>query len=119
MAPADVKPKKAGGKVQKKSWSKTKVKEKLNNLVLFNKETLDKCNKEIPSMKVITPAIVSDRMGITASLAKLVIKDLEKKGSIKPVQVDNHIWIYTKAAKTVEPVETQKKAKAPAKKQAK
>ncbi|ELP90022.1 40S ribosomal protein S25, putative [Entamoeba invadens IP1] len=98
-----MKPKsKSAGKVQKKSWAKSKVKEKLNNNVLFDQATLDKCNKEIPTMKVITPAVVSDRMKITCSLAKIVIKDLEKKGLIKAVRQDNHIWIFTKTAKATE-----------------
>ena len=116
------KPKKSGGKVQKKSWSKTKVKEKLNNSVYFDADTMKKALKEVPAMKVITPATVSDRLKITASLAKVFLKDLEAKGQIVPVKVDNHIWIYTRAAKAAAAAETQtdaKKAPAKGKKQAK
>ena len=92
------KPKKSG-KVQKKSWSKTKVKEKLNNSCYFDDETMKKALKEVPAMKVITPATVSDRLKITASLAKVLLRDLAAKGTIIPVKVDNHIWIYTRQAK--------------------
>ena len=72
-------------------------------------------------MKVITPAVVADRMKITVSLAKIMLKDLAEKKLILPVKVDNHIWIYTRAAKAAA-AETQtvaKKAPAKGKKQAK
>jgi small subunit ribosomal protein S25e len=35
-----------GGKAKKKKWSKGKVRDKLNNLVLFDKATYDKLYKE-------------------------------------------------------------------------
>ncbi|KAI4542347.1 hypothetical protein MG293_007726 [Ovis ammon polii] len=37
---------KSGGKAKKKKWSKGKVRDKLNNLVLFDKATYDKLCKE-------------------------------------------------------------------------
>ena len=37
---------KSGGKAEKKKWSKGKVRDKLNNLVLFDKATYDKLCKE-------------------------------------------------------------------------
>eukprot|EP00124_Ichthyophonus_hoferi_P001135 Ihof_evm3s53 gene=Ihof_evmTU3s53 len=36
----------AGGKSKKKKWSSGKVRDKLNNMVLFDKNTLEKFNKE-------------------------------------------------------------------------
>lgn len=36
-----------GGKAKKKKWSKGKVRDKLNNLVLFDKATYDKLYKEV------------------------------------------------------------------------
>ena len=36
----------SGGKAKKKKWSKGKVRDKLNNLVLFDKATYDKLYKE-------------------------------------------------------------------------
>ena len=38
----------AGGKSKKKKWAKGKVKEKLANMVMFDKATYDKLMKEIP-----------------------------------------------------------------------
>merc|ERR1712000_98755 len=53
-----------------KKWSKGKARDKLNNASLFNKDTHEKLLKEIPSAKLITPAVVSDRLKIKGSLAR-------------------------------------------------
>ena len=60
---------KSGGKAKKK-WSKGKVWDKLNNLVLFDIATYDKLCKEVPNYKLITPAVVSERLNIRGSLAR-------------------------------------------------
>lgn len=36
-----------GGKAKKKKWSKGKVRDKLNNMVLFDRPTYDKLYKEV------------------------------------------------------------------------
>ena len=38
--------------------------DKLNNLVLFDKNTYDKLYKEVPTYKLITPSIVSERLKV-------------------------------------------------------
>ena len=46
--PAKAKPAgSGGGKAKKKKWSKGKVRDKLNNAVLFDKATHDKFTKEV------------------------------------------------------------------------
>merc|ERR1712121_423635 len=85
------KPKKegaGGGKAKKKKWSKGKVRDKLNNLVLFDKATYDKLYKEVPSYKLITPSVVSERLKIRGSLARFALQELETKGLIR--LVDKH-----------------------------
>ncbi|KAK2106394.1 40S ribosomal protein S25 [Saguinus oedipus] len=69
---------KSGGKAKKKKWSKGKVRDKLNNLVLFDKATYDKLCKEVPNYKLITPAVVSERLKIRGSLAKPFRSSLAK-----------------------------------------
>ena len=54
-----------GGKAKKKKWSKGKTRDKLNNLVLFDKGTYDKLYKEVPTYKLITPSIVSERLKVS------------------------------------------------------
>ena len=69
MAPKKEDPKKSakssgGGKAKKKKWSKGKVKEKLSNLVLFDKITYDKMLADVPKLKLITPSIISEKLKV-------------------------------------------------------
>ena len=59
-----------GGKAKKKKWSKGKTRDKLNNLVLFDKPTYDKLLKEDPTYKLITRSIASERLKVRGSLAR-------------------------------------------------
>ena len=52
----------------------------MNNLVLFDKATYDKLLKEVPTYKLITPAIVSERLKIRGSLARKALTELHSKG---------------------------------------
>ena len=69
-----------GGKAKKKKWSKGKTRDKLNNLVLFDKATYDKLIKEVPTYKLITPSIVSERLKVRGSLARKACVELVQKG---------------------------------------
>merc|ERR1712032_559854 len=95
------KPKKdgAGGKAKKKKWSKGKVRDKLNNLVLFDKATHDKLLKEVPSYKLITPSVVSERLKISGSLARRALDDLQQKGLIRQVVKHHAQLVYTRTTK--------------------
>ena len=53
-------------------WSKGKVRDKLNNLILFDKATYDKLYKEEPTYKLITPAVVSERLKVRLCLCVCV-----------------------------------------------
>merc|ERR1712198_768148 len=94
-APAKKKEGGGGGKAKKK-WSKGKVRDKLNNLVLFDKATYDKFQKEVPSYKLITPSVVSERLKITGSLAKKALHQMYKKGQIKKVCKHHAQIVYTR-----------------------
>lgn len=63
-------------------WSKGKVRDKLNNLVLFDKATYDKLLKEVPSYKLITPSVVSERLKVRGSLARKALEELLQKGEL-------------------------------------
>ena len=62
-------------------WSKGKVRDKLNNLVLFDKGTYEKLYKEVPNYKLITPSVVSERLKVRGSLAKKGLRELYVKGT--------------------------------------
>jgi len=100
-APAKAPKKKegGGGKAKKKKWSKGKSRDKLNNLVLFDKNTYDKLYKEVPSYKLITPSIVSERLKVRGSLAKRALEEMAGKGVVKLVSAHRSQIIYTRVTK--------------------
>merc|ERR1712129_283920 len=111
------KPKKdgaGGGKAKKKKWSKGKVRDKLNNLILFDKATYDKLYKEVPSYKLITPSVVSERLKVRGSLAKLALRELHAKGLIALISKHASQMIYTRAVKAADD-ENAEDGKKPAK----
>nr|AGN29668.1 40S ribosomal protein S25 [Acartia pacifica] len=88
-----------GGKAKKKKWSKGKARDKLNNLVLFDKGTYDKLYKEVPSYKLITPSIVFERLKVRGSLARRALIELAGKGLIRQVVSHRSQMIYTRVTK--------------------
>merc|ERR1739845_137781 len=91
-----------GGKAKKKKLSKGKTRDKLNNLVLFDKPTYDKLLKEVPTYKLITPSIVSERLKVRGSLARKALLELCQKGLIKQVVQHSAQLIYTRVTKEEE-----------------
>merc|ERR1712189_141333 len=89
------KPKPSGGSKQKKKWSKGKTRDKLNNAILFDKPTYEKLYKEVPSYKLITPSVVSERLKVRASLARTALEELAEKGLIKEIDRHHAQRIYT------------------------
>ncbi|KAI6242485.1 Battenin [Aphelenchoides fujianensis] len=98
-APAKKKEGGGGGKAKKKKWSKGKVRDNLNNAVLFDKATYDKLHKEVVSAKLITPSVVSERLKVRASLATAVLRQLQTEGHIKCVVKHGSQLVYTRATK--------------------
>ncbi|TKX19329.1 hypothetical protein C1H76_8515 [Elsinoe australis] len=92
MAPAAT-----GGKKQKKKWSKGKVKDKAQHAVILDKTTSDKLQKDVQSYRLVTVAVLVDRLKINGSLARQAIKDMEEKGQIKKVVGHSRGSIYTRA----------------------
>merc|ERR1712183_33710 len=112
-APAKKKDASSGGKAKKKKWSKGKVRDKLNNLVLFDKATYDKLYKEVPSYKLITPSVVSERLKVRGSLARFALQELEGKGLIRLVDKHHAQFIYTRSTKAEDDEEEAKEKSAP------
>merc|ERR1711860_198043 len=106
-APAKKKEGGGGGEAKKKKWSKGKVRDKLNNLILFDKATYDKFKSEVPNYKLITPSVVSERMKIRGSLAKAALRELSRDGKIRLVSKHHSQLIYTRNTGD----ETEKEAK--------
>lgn len=71
-----------GGKAKKKKWSKGKVRDKLNNMCLFDTATYEKFVSEIPQYRLITPSTVSERLKIRVSLARAALREMKNQGNI-------------------------------------
>mmetsp|Transcript_17037 Transcript_17037/g.50858 ORF Transcript_17037/g.50858 Transcript_17037/m.50858 type:complete len:109 (-) Transcript_17037:458-784(-) len=87
----------SNSKGKKKKWSKGKMKEKVNNAVLFDKAAYDKLLAEVPKYKMITPSVLADRLRINGSLARAAIVDLASQGVIRVVSRSGHQQIYTRS----------------------
>ena len=61
-------------KAKKKKWSKVKVKEKLNNAAFYDQTLYNKMIKDVPNMKLITTATISERLKVNGALARQAIK---------------------------------------------
>merc|ERR1711974_84030 len=90
MAPAA-----AGAKKGKKKWSK--VKDKAQHAVFLDKQTNERLNKDVQSYRLITVAVLVDRLKINGSLARKALSELEEKGVIRKVVSHNALNIYTRA----------------------
>merc|ERR1712072_45723 len=87
---------KSGASAKKKKWSKGKVREKLNNSVVFDQGTYDRMLKEVATFKLVTPSAISERLKINGSLARRSIRELLKAGTIKLVDKHSNQQIYTR-----------------------
>merc|ERR1712127_197406 len=87
---------KSGASKSKKKWSKGKVREKLNNMVVFDQNTYDRMLKEVATFKLVTPSAISERLKISGSLARRSIQELLKAGTIKLVDKHSNQYIYTR-----------------------
>ena len=87
---------KSGGKPKKKSWTKVKVKDKLNNAVFVDAKAFDRITKELGKQAVITVASVCDKFKVNGAVARKVLRELTNKNIIKVAGDANaHITIYT------------------------
>merc|ERR1711967_53402 len=64
-----------------------KVKEKLANLVLFDKTTYEKMLTDVPKQKLITPSIISEKLKVNGSLARKAVKELLSKNLISHLEL--------------------------------
>jgi small subunit ribosomal protein S25e len=69
-------------------------------MIVFDKATYEKLLKELPSTKLITPSVVSERFKVNGSLARRAISELAKKGLIRKVVAHNRQIIYTRVTQS-------------------
>jgi small subunit ribosomal protein S25e len=100
-------------KPKKKSWTKIKVKDKLNNAVFIDQKGYEKIVKEAPRINVLTVSTVVDKFKVNGAVARKILKDLLSKGLVKQCGDHNaHFTLYTGAqAKQQDKVEDPKAKK--------
>jgi small subunit ribosomal protein S25e len=74
-----------GAKAKKKSWTKVKVKDKLNNAVYLDEKQFERMLKEIPKILCVTRAILCEKFKIGGSVARSLIKEMTKRSLLIPV----------------------------------
>jgi len=92
---------------KRKKWSKGKVREKLQNAVLFDQKQYDRMNAEVPKMKLVTIAAVSERIKLGGSLSRVGIRELVQNGQLVCVAPHSKMAVY--ARKETEGGNTNKK----------
>merc|ERR1712216_1089037 len=85
-------------KVAKAAAGGGKAKEKLSNLVLFDKTTYEKMLADVPKQKLITPSIISEKLKVNGSLARKAVRELVSKNLIREIMTHKHQSIYTRAS---------------------
>lgn len=110
------------GKAKKKTWTKSKVKDKANPDVFLDQKRFDKICQEMPKVLTLTRSIVMEKFKVNGSVARALFKHLAETGDIKPVGDVNcaNFSLYTgKLAKTALEKKAEDEAAAAAKKTAK
>ncbi|GME85574.1 unnamed protein product [Ambrosiozyma monospora] len=87
----------AGGKKSKKKWSKGKVKDKANHVVVLDEEKYNRILKDVPTYRFISVSVLVDRLKVGGSIARVALKQLEEDGVIKPVLKHSKQYVYTRA----------------------
>ena len=73
------------------------MKDKANHAVVLDKATSDKLYKDVQSYRLITVAVLVDRLKINGSLARQALNDLEEKGQIKKIVGHSKLSIYSES----------------------
>ena len=76
------------------------MREKANNRVIFDKATWQKVLKEVPTYKVITPSIVSERHKVNGALARRAIREMLNRKLIRLVSAHGDQIICTRVTAT-------------------
>jgi small subunit ribosomal protein S25e len=73
----------------------TTVKDKAQHAVTMDKNIQERLNKDVLTYRLITTAVLVDRLKINGSLARRALADLEAQGVIKKVIGHSKLNIYS------------------------
>ncbi len=66
--------------------------------LVISEEQKQEMEKEIPTMRVITPSAIAQKYGVRVSIAKAVLTELESKGLIRQVISEGKFKLYSKTS---------------------
>lgn len=66
--------------------------------LIISEEQKQEMEKEIPTMRVITPSAIAQKYGVRVSIAKAVLSELESKGIIRQVTSEGKFRLYSKTS---------------------
>ncbi len=64
--------------------------------LVISEEQKQEMEKEIPTMRVITPSAIAQKYGVRVSIAKAVLTELEMKGLIHRITSEGKFKLYSK-----------------------
>lgn len=77
---------------------KTKTHETGRRDLIISEGQKQEMEKEIPTMRVITPSTVAQKYGVRVSIAKAVLTELEARGLIRRITTKSKFKLYTQAS---------------------
>lgn len=83
---------------QQGAAEKGRAHESVRRTLVISAEQKQEMEKEIPSMRVITPSTVAQKYSIRVSIAKAVLAELEAKQLIRKVSTSGKFRLYTKTS---------------------
>jgi len=83
---------------REKEETKSPSHETIRRELIISEEQKQEMEKEIPSMRVITPSAIAKKYGVRVSIAKAVLTELEMKGLIHRVSSEGKFKLYSKPA---------------------
>ena len=72
--------------------------EAIRRELVISEEQKQEMEKEIPTMRVITPSAIAQKYGVRVSIAKAVLTELESKGLIRQVISEGKFKLYSKTS---------------------
>ncbi len=81
---------------KKQEETKSRSHETIRRELIISEEQKQEMEKEIPTMRVITPSAIAQKYGVRVSIAKAVLTELEMKGLIHRITSEGKFKLYSK-----------------------
>ncbi|MEL9929391.1 MAG: 30S ribosomal protein S25e [Sulfolobales archaeon] len=83
---------------KKEKEKPSKKEESRKGASVLNEEIIERAKKEIKDLKVITPYTIKEKMGVSYSIARQLLRYMESENIIRLYSANRRIKIYVPAA---------------------